>query len=108
LDSGYQDSLCTAALHCPEPLIEPVAFMAFVQNNWLPQISVPALVVHGESDRFIPLANCKMIAERIPGAKLVMIPHPSHILSADQPEAVHHAILEFLTAQSSRPLHMQA
>jgi 3-oxoadipate enol-lactonase len=74
----------------------------------LPQISAPTLVIHGESDRLIPPANGRIIAERIPCAKLVMIPHASHILSTDQPEAVHHAVLEFLAAKSNHSLHMQA
>jgi len=30
------------------------------------------------------------------------------IRSIDQPEAMHHAFLELLAAQSKRPLHMQA
>jgi 3-oxoadipate enol-lactonase len=63
------------------------------------QISVPTLVIHGESDRLIPAANAKLIAERIPGAKLVLIPHASHIFETDQPAAAHQAILEFLGAR---------
>jgi len=65
------------------------------------QISVPTLVVHGETDRLIPSGNAKLIAERIPGAKLVLIPHASHIFETDQPGAAHQAILEFLAAQHS-------
>lgn len=93
----------------------PEAYIAQLQGilAWeaytrLPQISAPTLVIHSESDRLIPPANGKIIAERIPGSKLVMIPYASHILSTDQPEAVHHAVLEFLAAQSNPPLHMQA
>lgn len=82
--------------------------LAWEAYSRLPQISAPALVIHGESDRLIPPANGKIIAERIPGAKLVMIPHASHILSTDQPEAVHHAVLEFLVAQSHHSLNVPA
>jgi 3-oxoadipate enol-lactonase len=82
--------------------------LAWEAYSRLPQISAPTLVIHGESDRLIPPANAKIIAERIPGAKLVMIPRASHILSTDQTEAVHHAVMEFLAAQSDHPLHMQA
>src|SRR3984893_4946635 len=63
------------------------------------QISVPTLVIHGETDRLIPAANAKLIAELIPGARLVLIPHASHIFETDQPAAAHEAILEFLSAQ---------
>jgi 3-oxoadipate enol-lactonase len=66
------------------------------------QISAPTLVVHGETDRLVPAGNARLIAEKIPGAKLVLIPHASHIFETDQPAAAHHAILEFLTAQQLR------
>ena len=58
--------------------------------------------IHAETDRLIPPANAKLIADRIPGAKLVLIPHAGHIFETDQPAATHHAILEFLAAQRSR------
>jgi pimeloyl-ACP methyl ester carboxylesterase len=84
------------------------AILAWEAYSRLPRITAPTLVIHGENDRLVPPANGKIIAERIPGAQLVMIPHASHILSTDQPEAVHHAVLDFLDAQSGRPLRMQA
>jgi 3-oxoadipate enol-lactonase len=68
----------------------------------LAQIMAPTLVIHGESDRLVPPANARLIAERIPDAKLVLIPHASHIFETDQPAAAHHAILEFLAAQQPR------
>jgi 3-oxoadipate enol-lactonase len=64
------------------------------------QIAAPTLVIHGETDQLVPPVNGKMIAARIPGAKLVMLPHASHIFSTDQPESSHGAVLEFLGAQS--------
>ncbi len=65
-------------------------------------------MIHGESDRLVPPGNGKLIAARIPGAKLVMLPHASHIFATDQPEAAHHAILEFLAAQAGQQRPMQA
>jgi 3-oxoadipate enol-lactonase len=67
----------------------------------LPQITAPTLVVHGETDRLVPAANGKLIAGRIPGAKLVLVPNASHIFETDQPGVAERAILEFLAAQSS-------
>jgi pimeloyl-ACP methyl ester carboxylesterase len=58
------------------------------------------LVIHGENDRLVPPGNGKLIAQRIPGAKLVMIAHASHLFTTDQPEAAHHAILEFLNQRT--------
>ena len=65
-------------------------------------ITVPTLVIHGETDRLVPAANSRLIAEKMPGAKLVLIPNASHIFETDQPAAAHQAILEFLSAQQLR------
>ena len=67
----------------------------------LSAIRVPTLVIHGESDRLVPPTNGRLIAERIPGARLVMLPQASHIFTTDQPEAALAAILDFLSEQSS-------
>src|SRR6202171_1308359 len=83
----------------------PEAYLAQLQGilSWeaysrLSQISAPTLVIHGETDRLGPAGNGKLIAERIPGARLVLLPHASHLFSTDHPEAAHEAILEFLAA----------
>jgi pimeloyl-ACP methyl ester carboxylesterase len=85
----------------------PEAYAAQLQGilSWeaysrLGQIVAPTLVIHGESDRLIPQGNANLIAERIPGAKLVMIPHASHLFLTDQTEVSHHAILQFLNGQA--------
>jgi 3-oxoadipate enol-lactonase len=74
--------------------------LAWEAYSRLSRIGVPTLVIHGESDRLVPPGNAKLIAERIPSAKLVMIPHASHLFLTDQTEVAHHAILEFLGAQT--------
>jgi pimeloyl-ACP methyl ester carboxylesterase len=66
----------------------------------LGQIVAPTLVIHGESDRLIPPGNASLIAERIPGAKLVMIPRASHLFFSDQPEVAHRAVMDFLAVHS--------
>jgi 3-oxoadipate enol-lactonase len=71
--------------------------MGWEAYSRIAQITAPTLVIHGETDRLVPAANGRLIAERIPGAKLVLIPHASHILETDQPGAAHQALLEFLT-----------
>jgi 3-oxoadipate enol-lactonase len=71
-------------------------------------ITAPTLIIHGETDRLIPPANAKLIADRVPGAKLVLIPHASHIFETDQPEAAHQAILQFLSTQTTHVQHPQA
>jgi pimeloyl-ACP methyl ester carboxylesterase len=73
--------------------------LAWEAYSRLSGISVPTLVIHGETDRLVPPGNGKLIADRIPDARLVMIPHASHLFLTDQTEAAHRAILEFLHEQ---------
>ncbi len=75
--------------------------LAWQAYDRLAEIKAPTLVIHGETDRLVPPANGTLIAGRIGGAKLVMIPHASHVLATDQPEAVNHAVLDFLATQHS-------
>jgi 3-oxoadipate enol-lactonase len=74
--------------------------MAWEAYSRLPQIAAPTLVIHGETDRLVPPENGRRIAARIPNAKLVMIPHASHIFPTDQQEVTHRAMLDFLAAQA--------
>ncbi|MFD3539108.1 alpha/beta fold hydrolase [Streptomyces sp. NPDC058662] len=39
----------------------------------LPEIQVPALVVHGRRDRFFPVGNAEALAREIPGARLLVL-----------------------------------
>jgi len=50
----------------------------------------------------------KLIAAKIPGAKLVLLPQASHIFTSDQPAASQQAILDFLHAHSGTVHHAQA
>ena len=82
---------------------KPEGYVAQLQGilGWesysrLPRLNVRTLVIHGETDRLVPLGNGELIAGRIPGAKLVRLPHASHIFPTDQTAAANGAILEFL------------
>ncbi len=75
--------------------------LAWEAYSRLPGINRPTLLIHGESDRLVPPGNARLIAEHIPGAKLVMIPHAGHIFLTDQTDVAHRLILEFLDEQTS-------
>ena len=66
------------------------------------QITAATMVIHGETDMLIPPANGRLISERIPHAKLVLIPGAGHIFETDQPAIAKHAILGFLATQPGR------
>jgi 3-oxoadipate enol-lactonase len=71
---------------------------AGAHDTWedLPKISVPTLVVHGDADLLVPTENGRVLAERIPGAELVLVPGAGHMLQADDIDTVRTAMLEFL------------
>src|SRR5262249_54140340 len=39
----------------------------------LPSITAPTLVLHGDQDRVCPVANARLLAERIPGAEVQIV-----------------------------------
>jgi len=71
--------------------------MAHNTYDRLGEITAPTLVIHGENDQLVPPENGALLAKRIQGAKLVMLPRASHIFPTDQPEASIEAILSFLS-----------
>src|SRR3954468_12751284 len=68
----------------------------FDVRDRLGEITAPTLVFAGGEDPATPPETVWAIAEGIPGAQFVVIPHASHLLSAEQPESVTERIREFL------------
>ncbi|MFD3687152.1 alpha/beta fold hydrolase [Nocardiopsis sp. NPDC058631] len=67
-------------------------------DGWelLPRIQAPTLVVHGEDDDLTPVGNAALLAERIPGARLLVLPGMRHgYLHEDEPKATRE-VLDFL------------
>ena len=65
----------------------------------LPDIVAPTLVLHGTDDPVLPVANGRILAERIPGAQLVLFEGARHAYMEKQAEA-DAAVLGFLRAHS--------
>jgi pimeloyl-ACP methyl ester carboxylesterase len=59
-------------------------------------IKTPTLVVTSDNDHLIPKELSDLIAARIAGAKLVVMPGAGHIPFMEQPEEVVRIVLEFL------------
>lgn len=59
-------------------------------------IDMPALVVVGEDDPGTPVSAAEAIAERIPGARLEIIPSAAHLPCVEQPEATTAVLESFL------------
>jgi pimeloyl-ACP methyl ester carboxylesterase len=63
----------------------------------LAQIKCPTLVITGREDALIPWENSRLLAESIPGAKLVILEPAGHCFWLEQPEHSRDAIAGFLT-----------
>lgn len=72
------------------------AIWAFNAFERLPQIAVPALVMTGADDVLVVPANSKIIAERIPNARLMEFPEAGHLFFIEKADDVNQALLDFL------------
>jgi pimeloyl-ACP methyl ester carboxylesterase len=88
-----------------EPYTPPVYVMqahlaaieAFDGYDQLPEIAAPTLVITGDSDRLIVPENSRMIAARIPGAKLVLLPQANHLFWLEKPREAANAVIAFMS-----------
>jgi len=64
----------------------------------LPAISVPTLVLVGDSDTFTPPDRSKEMAAAIPGTRLVVVPECGHASTIERPAAVNRALVEWITS----------
>jgi len=63
----------------------------------LPAISVPTPVLVGDRDPLTPSDLAEDMVVAIPDAHLVVAPECSHASTLEQPEAVHRALIEWIT-----------
>jgi pimeloyl-ACP methyl ester carboxylesterase len=85
---GYHRQLRAVLEHAPDP-------------TRLDEINVPTLVLHGADDEVWPVDNAHYLADRIPGARLHVIPGAGHMFMVEQPRAFNAAVLEFLEEQGN-------
>ncbi len=72
-ENAYKAQLMAAAMHnC---------------TSRLHRITVPALIVHGEDDRVVPVDNARLIASRLPDARLHLLEGAGHLYTTEVPEA---------------------
>jgi len=62
------------------------------------KIHVPTLVLHGENDTGVPLAQAEYIAQIIPNAQLIRIPNGTHWMTVTHADILGAAIRAFLNA----------
>lgn len=60
------------------------------------QVDAPTLVLHGTEDNVVDTRNAQALADRIPGARVELIPGTGHLFFWEQPDAVVRIVTEFL------------
>ena len=63
----------------------------------LGEIAVPTLVIHGDADPLVPVQNGIFLAERIPGAQLIVYEGVGHIPEVEVDERFNADLIEFLS-----------
>jgi pimeloyl-ACP methyl ester carboxylesterase len=76
------------------------AFSATDFRQDLKGIKVPALFIHGDADKTVPLDNsAKRAAKLVPGAQLVVYEGEAHGLNATAPDRLNRDLLTFVSGQ---------
>ncbi len=84
--------------------LSPEAYMRQLQavyagadiSSQLAGIIQPALVIHGDADPLVPVANGRYLAQHIPGARLVIYPGVGHVPILECPAEYNREVLAFL------------
>jgi len=64
----------------------------------LPHITCPILAIQGVDDEYASLRQIEVIAEQVPGTRLLALPDCGHSPHRDQPAALLAALAEFINA----------
>jgi pimeloyl-ACP methyl ester carboxylesterase/DNA-binding CsgD family transcriptional regulator len=63
---------------------------------FLPQVTMPALVLHRRGDRAVPISRGRELASLLPNARFVALSGDSHLPHVDDQRDVHRALAGFL------------
>jgi 3-oxoadipate enol-lactonase len=67
------------------------------------RIRARTLVLHGDADTVVDPRNARLLAERIPGARLVTFPGLGHLFFWEDPDGFADAVASFLLADEGGP-----
>jgi poly(3-hydroxyalkanoate) depolymerase len=81
---GYAYQLCAAA--------------GWTSLPWLHRVKTPTLIVAGDDDPSVPLGNARLLAARLPDARLHIVKGGGHLFLLDEPESAVDPIVSFLDA----------
>ena len=83
----------------PDPLgyaYQLYAVAGWSSLPWLHRVRHPAMIVAGDDDPSVPLRNARLLADRLPDARLHVVRGGGHLFLLDEPERVAGVIGAFL------------
>lgn len=86
---GWEDGLAGLVIDSAGNKLEPESLV---------QINAPTLLIWGELDALVPLADGEQLVDLIPGATLITYPNIGHMPMEEIPDAFNQDLLEFLAA----------
>jgi pimeloyl-ACP methyl ester carboxylesterase len=88
----------------PEPSRDLVLALASADlREVLPTVTVPVLLVYGESDQRAPAPVAAQLQAGIPGSRLVVLPGAGHAVHLEAVEAFNAAVRQFLLTVAGAP-----
>jgi poly(3-hydroxyalkanoate) depolymerase len=75
-----------------------MAMAGWTSLHWLHRLSQPTLILHGIDDPIVPLANAKILAARIPRARLHVV-DCGHLFLVNRPREIGSVVSRFLVEQ---------
>lgn len=84
----------------PDPAREAqmAAVGAFDASDRLPEVTLPALVIHGTRDRVLPVENGRLLASLLPHATIELYENAPHWVFIEEADRVTTDIREFIDA----------
>jgi pimeloyl-ACP methyl ester carboxylesterase len=67
------------------------------------RIRARTLILHGDADAVVDPRNAKLLAERIPGSHLVVLPNLGHLFFWEDPDAFVREVTGFLLGPAGQP-----
>ncbi|AEN73442.1 alpha/beta hydrolase fold protein [Rhodothermus marinus SG0.5JP17-172] len=95
-ESVYPD----AKRYRPDVLLQLAAAMAHMDlTEQLASVQCPVLMIAGESDPVVPVTHVREMADRLPKARLEVLPGVGHVPIVEAPEAVCALLEQFLSVE---------
>ncbi|MDH5639751.1 MAG: alpha/beta hydrolase, partial [Nitrospira sp.] len=70
---------------------------------FLEEITCPTHIIVGELDQATPPSEAKLMADRIRGSRLTLIPNAAHLANLEQPEAFNRIMQDFASDLAREP-----